>query len=476
MAFIYVTYFGNDLEAEQGEIEPKSSPQENKKQCGTFSWCISIFSILIPILSMFIVSFVAREYMEWHSHFRCKHKYERWHPKCISNSALPHSIHGQRKHLLNPKVKNAKNGSSTFILNLNKSGKLDADHIYMSFLDYLWGIVFIGLNAFFLMVTGVFKLHIRSFLHKKGLITLKPFNPSKLVGTICLDWMQVIHYESTRICENSGKRYGLFKWPNIPLLQIDGSFVVGECLCVEVDLEAKEMKSACLDGRKLQAEEVVTLLAFNALSVNHVLLHAYANWGVNSDITEIPFMRKMALSTILYNHFGYAGVPRLCMLWKKLGLCKYNYRNLQKIFHHGILNFDAFCHDRIIELSPYSRTASFVIKVRGMFLETFKKYKDSFHGIDPEAMFIGTVLHSLDHSMFEWTINDPLWLDDNHPEFGLMAELVQFTRAGFVEKLPFVPFKRYFHERPHPFHEEIYNYAVTIDKEFADNMDTCIIR
>ena len=427
------------------------------------------------LLSMLIVAFVAFEYHEWHAHFKCRSKFKRSHPKCISNSAFPHSNNEEKGHI-NPKVTNAKYGSPPAFLNLKKIGRLDTNHIYLSFPEYLWAAVIIGLNGFYLMSTGILKLQIRSFLRKLGLLTVKPFNAHKLVGCICLEWMQVFHYDSTRICGISGRTYALFKWQKFPMLSNDGSLVVAECLSVEVDLDAREMESACLDDRQLTADEAVTLFLLNSVGPNHVTRHSCANWGINSDITEIPFMQRMAIATAMYNHFGFAAFPRLCKLWKKIGLFKYNFENIALIFNHGIENADPPFNENVVQLTQSSRTAPFLLKVRSKFLTTFAKYKDSFYGIDPDAMFIGTVVHSLDHTILEWGLGDPLWLNDNHPDFGLMAELGQIVRAGFVENLAFIPFKRHFRELPHPFHEEIYNYAVTIDKELADNIDTCIIK
>ena len=465
------------METKQREDEPVYSLQEDMWHFGinAISWFISNLPNFIILWAMFIVAFVAFEYHQWHSHFKCKSKFKRSHPKCFSNSAFPQSSYEGKGHL-NPKVTNAKNGSPSAFLNLNKIGKLDTNHIYMSFPDYLWAVVIIGLNSFYLMSTGILKLRVRSFLQKMGLLTVKPYNAHKLVGKICLEWMQVFHYDSTRVCENSGKTYALFRWPQFPMLSNDGYLVVGECLSVEVDLDAREMESACLDGRHLTADEAVILLFFNSISANHVTRHACANWGINSDITEIPFMQRMAMATEMYNHFGFAAFPRLCRLWKKFGISKYNFENIVLVFNHGIENADPPFNENIIQLRKFSRMIPFLLKVRRKFLTTFVKYKDSFYGIDPDAMFIGTVLHSLDHTMFEWGLGDPLWLNDNHPDYGLMAELGQFVRTGFVENLSFIPFKRHFRELPHPFHEEIYNYAVTIDKELADNMDTCVIK
>jgi hypothetical protein len=42
--------------------------------------------------------------------------------------------------------------------------------------------------------------------------------------------------------------------------------------------------------------------------------------------------------------------------------------------------------------------------------------------VEAEAMFVGTIVHSLDHSTtMGWNMLDPLWLNVECPKYGLMA-------------------------------------------------------
>ena len=47
------------------------------------------------------------------------------------------------------------------------------------------------------------------------------------------------------------------------------------------------------------------------------------------------------------------------------------------------------------------------LTVRKVF-KNFAKYKDCFLGIDVEALFVGTIIYSLDHTMMDWNLEDPL--------------------------------------------------------------------
>ena len=110
-------------------------------------------------------------------------------------------------------------------------------------------------------------------------------------------------------------------------------------------------------------------------------------------------------------------------------------------------------------------------------MKEFAKHKaKEFPGVQGEALFTGTVLHSLDHLYAELAIEDELWLDINDARFGVMAQICRIVRAGFVSDLPCLTFHKSFKNSGHPFYEAVYEKAAKIDKYLADNMDTCIIK
>jgi hypothetical protein len=90
--------------------------------------------------------------------------------------------------------------------------------------------------------------------------------------------------------------------------------------------------------------------------------------------------------------------------------------------------------------------------------------------------YVGTIMHSLDHCLLDWNIEDPLWLDDNHPEYGKMAQLGRIVKVGFTSDLPGLLIHRRYKGSGHPFYEKIYAKAATINVQLADCMDTCIVK
>eukprot|EP00522_Entomoneis_paludosa_P018435 CAMPEP_0172459940 /NCGR_PEP_ID=MMETSP1065-20121228/34839_1 /TAXON_ID=265537 /ORGANISM="Amphiprora paludosa, Strain CCMP125" /LENGTH=72 /DNA_ID=CAMNT_0013214807 /DNA_START=1 /DNA_END=216 /DNA_ORIENTATION=- len=71
-------------------------------------------------------------------------------------------------------------------------------------------------------------------------------------------------------------------------------------LSVDIDLVTKKMVHAHLDDRILTPSEALILTFFNTIAMNHVKLHAVANWGVNNEPTEFEndwFVAQSSLVT-----------------------------------------------------------------------------------------------------------------------------------------------------------------------------------
>ena len=183
----------------------------------------------------------------------------------------------------------------------------------------------------------------------------------------------------------------------------------------------------------------------------------------------------MSAVTFAYNYYGYSVFKRLAAFWYFCGLCRHNYYDLPKLVNHA-LKEGTVHHSKLRKLLQDSATVNFVMKVRNGFMNTFCNYRDEFYGIDGEAMFIGTILHSLDHALAEWNMEDPLWLDAESREYSVMTELCRFIRVGFVPDLPGLLFNMHYKDAPHPFYQEVYQHAARVDKRLADCMEACIVK
>ena len=183
--------------------------------------------------------------------------------------------------------------------------------------------------------------------------------------------------------------------------------------------------------------------------------------------------------TTIYNYFGYTCFHGYMEEWERQGLLSVGWdanHALRLCFNHGV-DQGVWQHSNVDELMKYSTLVNFVVKTRGIFFCEFRKHKHLFpKNVNDEAMFIGTILHSLDHTLMEWNLEDPLWLDVNDPVYGKMAELGRIVRVGFVPDVPGLYFHKRFKGSGHPFYDAVYEKAAKVNRKFADNMDTCIIK
>lgn len=363
-----------------------------------------------------------------------------------------------------------------------KAEELDMDHVYIRYLDFLWGFLFIGPMSYYLWLKGTCILRFRIMLVKLGLMKKPvPDDIEGLIATFCLEQTQVINYFArTKKDSELGNIAGFF-FADFPYIDNDLNYKVADLFAVDIDLDTKKFVKAKLDDLNLDAMETFILLWFNTIAAQHVKLHAMANWGINDHISlkeTNPFLRRNSVVTTIYNYFGYTSFSTFLDTWEKQGLLSDGWTSkgpLLKCFNHGIKH-GIGQHGNIIDLVPHSQFVNFVVKVRMIFMDQFAKYKDLFPGIDGEAMFVGTVLHSLDHTLMEWNLPDPMWLDVDHPRFGKMAEMGRVVRVGFVQDVPFLYFNKRFKGSDHPFYKAVYEKAAKIDKKLADHMDTCIIK
>ena len=260
----------------------------------------------------------------------------------------------------------------------------------------------------------------------------------------------------------------------------NGEKQVADLFAVDIDLDTKKMVKCKMDSETLNASEALILLWFNTISAQHVKLHSYGNWGVNIDeeARDVnPFLYTNSLVTVIYNYFGFTSFTRFFEEWKKAGLLSkdWNPAAFTETVTHGVKE-NIWQHSHITQLVPHSEFVSFITKVRAIFHTEFIKHKHLFPGINGEGLFTGTVLHSLDHALMDWNLEDPLWLDVDHPKYGKMAELGRIVKVGFVPEVPGYYFHHKFHGSGHPFYEAVYQKAAKINKKMADNMDTCICR
>ena len=103
-------------------------------------------------------------------------------------------------------------------------------------------------------------------------------------------------------------------------------------------------------------------------------------------------------------------------------------------FNHNVpTHKHGTCRGRaLIKLKPYSETVEFIYRVRSFFLSTFDKHKEEFPGIDGEALFIGTVMHALDHRNGGYLLDNRAFLVEREDDpFCRDHDWACITQVGF---------------------------------------------
>jgi len=89
--------------------------------------------------------------------------------------------------------------------------------------------------------------------------------------------------------------------------------------------------------------------------------------------------------------------------FKNLGLAKFIDHDTTRLTCHMHHNVPSHAHLR--DLEAHSEYMHFIFLVRERFLREFTKVANEFPGIDGEALFVGTVIHSIDHRQAAYHID-----------------------------------------------------------------------
>ena len=121
---------------------------------------------------------------------------------------------------------------------------------------------------------------------------------------------------------------------------------------------------------------------------------------------------------------------------------------------------------------PYVR---FIVAVRKFFLVEFLRHQADFPGVDGEALFVATVLHSTEHANAEYFVDEFALTPAGR--FGGAFEtaiLSRFLTTPLVVGRCVVDSR--FKCAAHPLFRRVYAYATTLDRRLADEMETAIMR
>jgi len=381
--------------------------------------------------------------------------------------------------------------------------ELDMDNLRISFADYVWCWYCVGPSAVVLWLTGVSAMLFRAWGARRGCVRPQafmrrdgqgqgakvPFEPERLVAKLLLESMQMVRYDAAGAEDESGAdgtadELATFRWLELPCLDKQNELVMYGEMRVVLSLKKnnKRMVRATLDGEPLSATQAVTLIWFDTIFAFHVKLHAYANWSVNSLNFDCEYARRASTITVMYNYFGYTVFPVLVRTFHSIGLTSHAWYNVQPVIECGLKQGLLTASGTLAltqlpaALRSHSNLCAFIDDLRMPFLEEFHKERECFPHVNGTCLYIGSVLHSLDHTNMAWNVEDPLWLDTTDERFGHLAECGRFVRAGFVDSPPGICWPRNYSNAPEPFYKAVYKRALELNPRLADAMETTIIK
>ena len=373
------------------------------------------------------------------------------------------------------------------------------DNIYLPFDAFMWGQFFLQIPASLLLLKGMVMLHGRDLV---GCGDYSDEDCRMTVAKLCLTTS--LAKDIQKIEKNSQDQDILTFYFREPVITTDTSRHYHTHLTVKINctdtrhpvmLEAtlgpqKSPKGVDSSDENLSGRDALILVSAHAGLINHPQIHSQANFATNLD-HEDDFVRRMSIITVLFNSYGNAST------WLgSWGLPVNTDGGFQKpVFDHA--NRLGVGRDRggfpcphspaLKGLKEYSPYVKFVLAIRIKFMKLAKskKHEDFMKGMEPDALFQTTVMHSLDHANFE-AIFDPLMVDPSKTnKYSSMAVALQVARAGFTERLPglslMVP--TLLKDAPKDsFYQELYHAAKRVQTEcgltedFADEIECCVVR
>jgi len=153
-------------------------------------------------------------------------------------------------------------------------------------------------------------------------------SPVRLVAELLLETVAfpVYFFDMTEL---EGTKVARFIWRPFHILLADGRVEQCNALDVLIDPVSRRWRQARLTRgdaktggvtvQTLSAADTLVLVWFDLVFTSHVKLHATANWAVNPQSPD-AFVRRMGVTTVMYNYFGHTVFPKLGRLFYNVGI------------------------------------------------------------------------------------------------------------------------------------------------------------
>ena len=300
----------------------------------------------------------------------------------------------------------------------------DWDHLPLTLTEVLWARIFVYSPLVVHAVAGMLRLVGVLALRRRGLLATPRRDQRSmcfelLLETSCAVFVHIVPptdgasasgsdgSDGGSVSDGAGASGGdgsgggvgggaiaTFSIPLAAKVLCDGDVHLGE-LSGELNLETRQLTSAAFDGEALAPADAFLLLWLALVGQNHPQIHAFATWGINH-VSGTQYLRSLGVTSIYFNHLGLRGFPRLCGALHSLGVLRVCTQATAALIL-GRTEQNPPAHKHIKALAHHSKLVHFIVRVRGYFLMQFEKHRPDFQGCDGESLFLGTVMHSVDH-------------------------------------------------------------------------------
>jgi hypothetical protein len=351
-----------------------------------------------------------------------------------------------------------------------------------------------------LAIYGAIIMSTRRWLHKHSVISpigriksnlmlagTGSTDAAKLCADICLETIVAMYYKD--INQEDGRNVARFEINDLPMMILNPiervvKYEIAQQLVMFVDVDDRRLIRAIFTrgpndtSTEISSVDALCLIYFFLASACNVKTRSFANWGVDETHPD-PYIRRLSSITLLYNYMGSEGYPSFVRRFSEYGMVHDHSEAIRSVFDKATdSGFPA--HWNIRDLIPYSSFVRFIVPARTSFMKNFAKHSQRFRGIEAEAWFVGSIIYSLDHRNLRDVIPDPLLFIGARPEFIPMMEANMYIWSCFAIDIPIIGgkylFPRKFKDSSDPFHKAVYKECVCLDKDYADDMDVCIIK
>jgi len=346
------------------------------------------------------------------------------------------------------------------------------DHLHMSFIDYLWLAWFLKPTTMAVMlfggsnssgVYGILKIRILEMFgygetdsnSKTEIIII-----NLILNTVLVTCIRDL--DNDMFCE-------LFI-PSATYFNCDETVTSGD-ISLKMDLKNKKVIEVTFSGKSLNLKDALILIVIALFGHAHPVMHSFANWGIDPH-NQNTFLQRMAICTIKYNNIGMESFPKTVNCLKMLGITKYIDHDAARLSIHQTPH-TVPKHTHLLKLKKISKFVDFIIQVRTFFMSELANHQEDFMGIDREAFFLGTVMHSLDHSQYFKLLQIDNFRGCSE-EFKANREFATLIFNCFADTPHFRLFECRFSHAPHVFFRNVYQFAANIDRGLADAMECTI--